>query len=122
LRGLAATGAAPAQLLNWLNTVAHHMSGPIVTATAICGLYDADARTLRWAGAGHLPPVLIRDGAARALPMPDGMLLGAVDNASYGERSLAMQSGDTLLMYTDGLVERRDGGLDQSLQHLLAAA
>ena len=59
LRGLAVTGARPAQLLSWLNMVAHHLTGG-VTATAVCGLYDPERRRLRWARAGHLPPVLTR--------------------------------------------------------------
>ena len=61
LRGLAVTGAGPAQLLSWLNMVAHHLTG-LVTATAVCGLYDPSRHTLRWARAGHLPP---RAGARR---------------------------------------------------------
>ncbi len=59
LRGLAVTGAGPGQLLSWLNMVTHHLTGG-VTATAVCGLYDPATRVLRWARAGHLPPVLVR--------------------------------------------------------------
>lgn len=61
LRGLAATGAGPAQLLGWLNNVTHHLTDH-VTATAVCALYDPADRTLSWARAGHLPPVLLRGG------------------------------------------------------------
>ena len=50
------------QMLNWLGTVAHHMSGNVVTATVICGIYDPADRTLRWARAGHPPPLLLRNG------------------------------------------------------------
>lgn len=121
LRGLAATGAGPAQLLGWLNVVAYHLTDN-VTATAVCGIYDPELRTLRWARAGHLPPLLVRDGNASVLPMPKGMLLGAIGTARYEEHLLALRPGDTLLMYTDGLIERRDRPLDESLGHLLAAA
>lgn len=121
LRGLAATGAGPAQLLTWLNLVAHHLSDNII-ATAICGLYDPHTRVLRWARAGHLPPVLVRDGDAELLPMLRGVLLGALAEPSYEEGELQLESGDTLLLYTDGLVERRDVPLDDCLDHLCAAA
>jgi len=121
LRGLAATGAGPAQLLSWLNTVAHHLTDH-VTATAVCGIYDPSSQTLRWARAGHPPPLLIRDGRATALPLPTGMLLGATGEAHYGEQELTLHPGDTLMMYTDGLIERKDASLDQSLEHLRAAA
>lgn len=121
LRGLAATGAGPAQLLSWLNTVAHHLAEQ-VTATAVCGVYDPGSRTLRWARAGHPPPLLVRDGRATALPLPTGMLLGAIGEARYGEQELTLHPGDTLMMYTDGLIERKDSTLDQSLEHLRTAA
>ncbi|GAA2036569.1 SpoIIE family protein phosphatase [Catenulispora yoronensis] len=119
LRGLAATGATPSQMLNWLGTVAHHMSGSTVTATVVCGVYDPRDRTLRWSRAGHPPPLLVRDGTTTVPPMPEGMLLGAVGNARYGEHILQLQPGDTLLMYTDGLIERRDRDIEESLRDLL---
>ncbi|HZG05547.1 MAG TPA: SpoIIE family protein phosphatase [Streptomyces sp.] len=124
LRGLATTGAGPAQILSWLNTVAHHLTEN-VTATAVCGLYDPDTRTLRWARAGHPPPVLVRDQRAATLPMVGGLLLGALPDAKYEEEQLELQAGDMLLMYTDGLIERRDRSLQESLENLeqlLAAA
>ncbi|MEU6367967.1 SpoIIE family protein phosphatase [Streptomyces sp. NPDC046931] len=121
LRGLAVTGAGPAQLLSWLNMVAHHLTGA-VTATAVCGLYDPRRRTLRWARAGHLPPVLVRGGEAAALPLVRGMLLGAVPEAVYEEHEVQLAVEDTLLMYTDGLIERRDRSVEESLAQLLTAA
>ncbi|MFF5402974.1 SpoIIE family protein phosphatase [Streptomyces misionensis] len=121
LRGLAVTGAGPAQLLSWLNIVAHHLTGA-VTATAVCGLYDAERRTLRWARAGHLPPVLVRTGEATPLPRLKGLLLGALPEAEYEETEVRLAAGDTLLMYTDGLIERRDRSVEESLSHLLETA
>ncbi|MEU9055491.1 SpoIIE family protein phosphatase [Streptomyces sp. NPDC048384] len=121
LRGLAVTGAGPAQLLAWLNMVAHHLTGA-VTATAVCGLYDPERRTLRWARAGHLPPVLVRGSEATPLPLVKGMLLGAVPEAAYQEHEVQLAVDDTLLMYTDGLIERRDRTVEESLTQLLAAA
>ncbi|WP_345942739.1 SpoIIE family protein phosphatase [Streptomyces sp. SID486] len=121
LRGLAVTGAGPGQLLSWLNIVAHHLTGA-VTATAICGLYDGERRILRWARAGHLPPVLVREADADALPPVKGLLLGAVPEARYEETEVQLAAGDTLLMYTDGLIERRDRSVEESLSHLVETA
>ncbi|WP_247614542.1 SpoIIE family protein phosphatase [Streptomyces tagetis] len=121
LRGLAVTGAGPGQLLSWLNIVAHHLTGG-VTATAVCGLYDPARRTLRWARAGHLPPVLVRGPEAAPLPLVKGMLLGAVAEAVYEEDEVQLAGEDTLLMYTDGLVERRDRTVEESLAQLLSTA
>ena len=121
LRGLAATGAGPGPLLGWLNTVAHFLTDN-VTATAVCALYDPDTRILRWARAGHLPPVLVRQGRAEALPMVKGILLGAVGAAQYEEGEVQLEPDDTLLIYTDGLIEQRDRSVQSSLDQLLATA
>ncbi|MDN3260429.1 SpoIIE family protein phosphatase [Streptomyces sp. CSDS2] len=121
LRGLAVTGAGPGQLLSWLNIVAHHLTGA-VTATAVCALYDPERHTLRWARAGHLPPVLVRGSEAAPLPLVKGLLLGAVPEAVYEEAELEFAPEDTLLLYTDGLIERRDRSVEESLAHLLTTA
>jgi len=121
LRGLAITGAGPATLLEWLNKIAIHLTDGII-GTAVCGLFDPQARSLRWARAGHLPPVLVRDGTAVALPLPDGVLLGADPNATYEEATLPLAPGDALVLYTDGLIERHDEPIDESLAGLLVLA
>ncbi|GGK02996.1 transcription antitermination regulator [Pilimelia anulata] len=121
LRGLATTGAGPGQLLAWLNVVAHHLTKQ-VTATAVCGLYDPDSATLRWARAGHLPPVLVSGGAARMLPQIPGILLGALADSEYAEHEVQLGAADTLLMYTDGLIERRGDSLEDALSQLLDTA
>ncbi|MFE0738820.1 SpoIIE family protein phosphatase [Streptomyces sp. NPDC058855] len=119
LRGLAATGAGPAQLLTWLNSITHQLTENL-TATAACGLYDPATRRLRWARAGHLPPVLLREGRATTLPQLGGILLGVLEQAEYDEDEVHLQPGDVLVMYTDGLIERRDQGLQTSLANLVA--
>ncbi|MFD7629518.1 SpoIIE family protein phosphatase [Streptomyces sp. NPDC059851] len=119
LRGLAATGAGPAQLLTWLNSITHQLTENL-TATAACGLYDPATRRLRWARAGHLPPVLLRGGRAVTLPQLSGILLGVVDQAEYEESEIHLEAGDLLVLYTDGLIERRDQSLQASLTNLIA--
>jgi serine phosphatase RsbU (regulator of sigma subunit)/PAS domain-containing protein len=121
LRGLAITGAGPAELLDWLNKIAFHLTDGII-GTAVCGLFDPETRSLRWARAGHLPPVLVRDGKAAILDLPDGVLLGADPDAVYREAALMLEPGDALVLYTDGLIERHDEPIDDSLDGLLALA
>ncbi|NUP02680.1 MAG: SpoIIE family protein phosphatase, partial [Nonomuraea sp.] len=121
LRGLATTGAGPAQLLVWLNLVARHLADRM-TATAICGVYDPATRVLHWARAGHLPPILLRGAAGTELPLVKGPLLGAFPDAGYEEGRLQLRADDTLLLYTDGLIERRDHNLRHAQDHLLAIA
>jgi serine phosphatase RsbU (regulator of sigma subunit) len=121
LRGLAITGAGPGRLLSWLNNVAYHLTDNI-TGTVICGRYTPATRSFRWARAGHLPPVLIRDGTARTLAPPDGPLLGALMDADYDETTTTLRDGDRLLLFTDGLIERRGTSLDDALDALLRLA
>jgi serine phosphatase RsbU (regulator of sigma subunit) len=66
----------------------------------------------------------VLSGAALAAPLPlvKGMLLGAVPEAEYEEAEVQLAAEDTLLMYTDGLVERRDRSVEEALTHLLTAA
>lgn len=119
LAGLAITGSPPQQLLGWLNDLVHHVA-PEHTASVVAGYFDPATRTLTWAQAGHPPPVLVRGDSARALAQPHGIMLGAAKDG-YHAASMALLPGDLLLLYSDGLIERRDRPLDEGLATLRAA-
>jgi serine phosphatase RsbU (regulator of sigma subunit) len=121
LRGLAVTGADPAELIGKLNDMTCLFTEE-VTGTVICGRYSPRSRMLRWARAGHLPPVLVRDGTATVQPMPEGMLLGVQPDAGYEQLCLQLRPQDTLLFYTDGLIERRAASISDALTEFAAAA
>ncbi len=121
LRGLAITGAGPAELLGFLNSAICHLIDGVV-GTVVCGLYDPGLRVLRWARAGHLPPVVIRDGTATALPLPHGVLLGTDPGATYEQFTTPLAVGDTLLLFTDGMIERRDIPIDEALDEFARRA
>jgi serine phosphatase RsbU (regulator of sigma subunit) len=121
LRGLASTGDGPAGLLGHLNHVACHLTEGLA-GTVICALYHPDGRRLRWARAGHLPPVLVRDGSATALPLPGGVLLGLDPDAHYEEAETQMHPGDMLLLFTDGLIERRSEAITDTLAEFVSVA
>ena len=119
LRGLAITGAGPAGLIRMLNGVMCDLTSGVV-GTVVCGLYNPDTHVLRWARAGHLPPVLVRDGTAAELPLPGGVLLGMDPDASYEEATQSLRPGDTLLLFTDGLIERRGDSIVDVLKEFVA--
>jgi serine phosphatase RsbU (regulator of sigma subunit) len=119
LAGLSITGAPPQQLVGWLNDLVRHVDDEH-TASVVAGYFDPASRMLTWAQAGHPPPVLIRGTWARPLPQPDGILLGA-GRRGYAAATVQLEPGDLLLLYSDGLVERRDRDIDEGLEILLEA-
>jgi serine phosphatase RsbU (regulator of sigma subunit) len=121
LRALAITGSGPGELLRMLNGVMCELTSGVV-GTVVCGLYNPDTSVLRWARAGHLPPVLVRGRTACELPLPGGVLLGMDPDATYEEATQPLEPGDTLLLFTDGLIERRDESIDDAITSLLRAA
>ena len=119
LRGLAITGAGPAELIRMLNGVMCDLTSGVV-GTVVCGLYNPDTHVLRWARAGHLPPVLVRGGTAAELPLPGGVLLGMDPDAGYEEATQSLRPGDTLLLFTDGLIEQRGESIVDVLEEFVA--
>jgi anti-anti-sigma factor len=111
-------GCGPAEALELLDRFAARLPGALAS-TAACLLIDPVACTIRWSRAGHLPPLLLTpDGAHRLLTEAGaGAVLGAVGRGPYTEGTVTIPPGATLLLYTDGLVERRgeliDAGLDR---------
>lgn len=90
-------------------------------ATCVYAVYDPVRRRLQYAGAGHLPPILLVPGAAPALlPVPSGAPLG-VGGVPFELRDVPVADGAVLLLYTDGLVELRSRHLDSALVQLLDA-
>ena len=75
---------------------------------------------MRWANAGHLPPLVINaDGSVAELaPWVGDLMLGVDPTAQRHESVVTLDRGATVLLYTDGLVERRDADLDQGLLRL----
>jgi hypothetical protein len=121
LRGLAISGGEPGELMHWLNEVTLRSSGH-PTATAVCGHFDPADRLLHWTSAGHLPALLLREGRARLLEAAPNLLLGAVADTHYAESQIELRKGDLLLLFTDGLIERRHSSLDDARADALLAA
>jgi PAS domain S-box-containing protein len=128
LRGIAHhTGGTPAEVLTGLD---HASSGLDLDtmATALVARLEQDdpelaaAQTrVRWSTAGHPPPVLIgADGTVTLLDCADpDMLLGVEPDRPRNDRIATIDRGGTLLLYTDGLVERRDRDIDAGTAELV---
>ncbi|WP_369259563.1 SpoIIE family protein phosphatase [Geodermatophilus amargosae] len=122
LRGVAHRGGAgPAEVLRGLDEAMATMHGGTLATAAVARLEDG-GRRLRWANAGHPPPVLLLpDGRVRALDhgRREGDLMLGVDAAAVRrEATVDLAPGTTVLLHTDGLVERRGSTLDADTARL----
>jgi len=92
------------EVVTELNKQLYANTAPEKFSTFFLGIFDEETSTLRYTNAGHLPPILIRNGEASLLAV-DGMVVGAFPFAQYGESSIVLEPKDLLLLYTDGISE-----------------
>jgi phosphoserine phosphatase RsbU/P len=111
----------PAKFLLGMNRVLHgNTQGQFVTAAYV--YMDSTTGVLRYSAAGHPPMLLLHEGQVDEIA-ENGLMLGAFDFASYSTVSRAIEKGDRLLLYTDGLIEAsNDAGEfygQEALMHML---
>jgi serine phosphatase RsbU (regulator of sigma subunit) len=118
-RAVALEGSGPASVLEAMDRFAQSVDA--TCTTMVCVEVDRRGGVLRHASAGH-PPVLVagRDGA-RWLDGGRGAPLG-ISIGPREESTAALDPGDRVVLYTDGLVERRQEHIDVGLDRLLATA
>lgn len=125
LAGLAYTDGDPGQLATALGEVVFS-TGLDTTATAVIGHLDPTTRVFRWASAGHPSPILVRDNVPHVLDAAHedaahGLMFGVEAETAYPVNTTRLADGDLLLLYTDGVVERRGHDLDSGVASLLEA-
>jgi anti-sigma regulatory factor (Ser/Thr protein kinase) len=121
LRAYTVEGHPPDRALEHLNALVDRTAHEMATVLLVV-LSPGDGR-VRWVSAGH-PPALVRraDGDRRFLEGGVSVPLGAIAHAEYEAAEDVLAPGDMLLLYTDGLVERRDVPLDDRFGRLREAA
>lgn len=121
LQFCALEGLDPAESLERLNGYVAALAGSDM-ATLLVVEHDPATERLRFANAGHLPALVIHpDDRVELLDRPHGMPLGATDGARYAVGEVPMDPGSLLVLFTDGLVERRGESLDAGLERLTHA-
>ncbi len=112
--------ASMAGLMQWLNRrmAAFFGQGSSIFISFFAGLVDPAARIMRYANAGQVPPFLFSKGQATPLAST-GPALGFVPDATYREEEARLQTGDILLLYTDGLVEAGSGQVSDGTRRIL---
>jgi phosphoserine phosphatase RsbU/P len=93
-----------AKLVSELNKQLYAHTSPEKYTTFFFGTFDENTSTLTYTNAGHLPPILIRNGEAQMLDV-NGTVVGAFPFAKYDESRIVLEPGDLLVCYTDGITE-----------------
>jgi anti-sigma regulatory factor (Ser/Thr protein kinase) len=105
-------------VLERMNGFAREVAGGPM-ATLLYGVVDPEEGQLRMASAGHPPPLVIAaDGETSYAEGPAGSPLGVVPFPTYEEATVSLGPGSTVLLYTDGLVERPEAPLEEGLSWL----
>ncbi|MFC7259815.1 SpoIIE family protein phosphatase [Streptomyces lutosisoli] len=112
----------PANALEVLGLYARSVEGALVTTVALA-VIDTSSCRITYSSAGHLPPVLLHpDGTSQLLDRATDPPLGArLDHVPRPQADLPYAPGDTLVLYTDGLIERRGEDIDAGLHRLTDA-
>jgi len=94
--------------------------------TFLYGILDVETRVVRYVKAGHPGPIVASREGARCLEKGGGIPIGILQDAEYEEEQLALDSGDALVFYTDGVLDTRNTlgesfGLDRTIRSIAAA-
>jgi phosphoserine phosphatase RsbU/P len=95
-----------AQLMERLNQLVYESSAAHRYATFFFAAYDPSVRKLVYVNAGHNPPFLLRNGAGGCERLKaGGAVIGLLPHTTYEEEALTLNTGDLLVLYTDGFSE-----------------
>lgn len=98
----------PAEIAQEVNRHLCYLRPVAPFATAFLAQVDADLGHLTYCNAGHFPPILLHADGRADLLEAGGPLLGAIESADFRSAELILEPGDTLLAYSDGVLECRD--------------
>lgn len=112
---------SPAAVLSKINSFSHTYMEASRFITMFKGSYNQQTRVLCYGSAGHEPGILYnyKTKTYREL-MPTGPLLGIIEDATFQEKRLELEEGDILVLFTDGLTERKKNKSDDG-EHLRRA-
>ena len=97
-------GTSTSRLVSNLNRQLHSTTSAEKYATFFLGVYDESSSVFTYTNAGHLSPMLVRDGTVTLLDV-NGTVVGAFPFSEYEESRVTLHSGDLLVCYTDGVTE-----------------
>lgn len=123
MRAYALEGHGPQGLVERLNQLVWSELEDSQMVTLVYAVFDSGDSRLDWVNAGHLPPLVIgADGATRFLDTPSSVPLGVMPFPTYEQGTVELEGGASVVVYTDGLVERPGELLDVGLARFERAA
>jgi sigma-B regulation protein RsbU (phosphoserine phosphatase) len=109
MKGIASQGLAPSEVLGRVNIELCRENETMMFCTVFCGLLNIKTGELLYANAGHNPPLIVRSGREpELLTQAKGVMMGIREDTTYNMGKYAMERGDTLILYTDGVTEAMD--------------
>lgn len=108
LRAVAQRFERPGPCLGRLNDLLIQNNQEEMFVTVFYGIFDRRTGRLVYANGGHNPPMLLSGGKASPLPPTGGMALAVIEGEDYADRTIQLQPGDTIVLYTDGVTEAMD--------------
>jgi sigma-B regulation protein RsbU (phosphoserine phosphatase) len=119
LKFVAHSVVSTAKLMEAIGQQLYENTPPEKYATFFCSVYNDETGKLTYTNAGHLKPILVRDGSATTLA-GDGMVVGLLPNVKYEQQEFPLQKGDLLAIFSDGIPEAEDAGERQFGEERLA--
>ncbi|SRR5581483_4281493 len=103
------TGMTPGEVLGLVNRHITHLEKSSQFVTALYGILNSTTAEFAYARAGHEPPLLLHaGGSVERIPHGPGMSLGLWDAITLDERTVHLEPGSTLVLFTDGMTDCRD--------------
>ncbi|TLU84911.1 MAG: HAMP domain-containing protein [Chlorobium sp.] len=100
----------PDLILSYVNNILATDNDSCMFATVFCAILDTRTGEVRFANAGHNPPLIMTSAGIQYLAVQSGFVLGPIQDIVYKTESITLQAGDTLFLYTDGVTEAKNPG------------
>ena len=106
MKGAAIGNPEPREVLEEVNSLLHEGNETQMFVTALYAVYTPETGEFTYASGGHDAPLLIRaDGSSELLPLTGGIALGIIPEFEYGQNTVTLNPGETIILYTDGVTE-----------------
>jgi serine phosphatase RsbU (regulator of sigma subunit) len=122
VKALATDDITPNELMGKVNRVMWRNTTEDKFITLFYACFDAKERTLQFTNAGHNGPILTHEDGTQARLEEGGLIVGALQESAYEQRQIALQPGDRLVMFTDGVTEAVNGEGEEFGDHRLVEA